>query len=352
MILAPERLSSHLARGVASLYLIAGDEPLQQMEAADAVRRAVREQGYTGREVLHVDKGFDWSGLGAAAGVRSLFAERRLIELRLPGGRPGEAGGKALRSWAENPPEDCVLLIISGKLDPAARRSRWFQALDRAGVVVQAWPLKPVELPAWIERRMQGRGLQASPEAVALLAERVEGNLLAAAQEIEKLHLLYGARRLGVEAIVAAVGDSARFTVYELVDSALAGDGVRCVRILRGLQGEGVEPVLVLWALSREIRQLEGMALELARGDAMEQILQRYRVWEQRKAVVRAGLRRHQTLHWQQLLRRASRIDRMIKGADEGNPWDELLQLVLLVAGKQLFRKRSAMGSVPRQSAK
>lgn len=344
MILSPGRLQAQLDQVVAPLYLIAGDEPLQQMEAADAVRNAVRARGFTGREVLHAGKGFDWRELGAAAGMRSLFAERRLIELRLPGGKPGDAGARALRAWAENPPEDCVLLIVSGKLEPSARCSKWFQALEKGGVVVQVWPLKPAELPVWIEKRLRARGVQATPEAVALLAERVEGNLLAAAQEIEKLHLLYGERRLHPEAIAAAVGDSARFTIYELVDSALAAEAARSVRILRGLQEEGVEAVLVLWALSREIRQLEGMAVELADGVPLEQLLHRHRVWEQRKPLIREGLRRHPVRRWQQLLRRAARVDRVIKGAEEGNPWDELLQLILSMAGRPLFAGRRMRG--------
>ncbi len=337
MILSGEQLAGQLARNLAPIYLVAGDEPLQQMEAADAVRHRAKEGGYASREVFRVEKGFDWGELKAAASMRSLFAERRLIELRLSGSKPGDKGGKALRAWAETPPEDCILLILGGKLDPAVRRSKWFQALDKVGVVVQIWPVKPAELPAWIERRLLAKGQQASSEAVSLLAERVEGNLLAAAQEIEKLHMLYGERRLEVEEIATAVADSARFTVYELVDSALAGDEVRAVRILRGLRSEGVEAVIVLWALAREIRLLEQMAVELACGASLEQLLRRYRVWEQRKPVVRKGLQRHPFGRWQQLLRRAARIDRLIKGVEKGNPWDELLQLILLVAGRRIF---------------
>ncbi len=338
MRLRPEQLPGQLARGIAPLYLIAGDEPLQQAEACDAVRSAVRAQGYAGREVLNVESGFDWSRLGAAAGTLSLFAEKRLLELRLPGGKPGDAGGKALRAWAEQPPQECILLIISGKLEPSARRSKWFQALERAGVVVQIWPPRLEQLPGWIRQRMQARGVRASQEAIALLAERVEGNLLAAAQEIEKLHLLYGERQLGPQEIAAAVADSARFSIYELVDSALSGDAGRSARILDGLRGEGVEPVLILWALSREIRQLEEMATGLASGTPLEQILVQQRVWEQRRPLLRAALQRHPASRWRQLLRRAARIDRVIKGAERGSTWEELLQLVLLMAGRRLFR--------------
>ncbi len=339
MKLRPERLAGQLARGLAPIYLITGDEPLQLAEASDMVRDAARAQGFSGREVFSVESGFDWSRIAAAvAGELSLFAERRLVELRLPGGKPGDSGGKALRAWAENPPPDTILMIIAPRIDAAAQRSRWFRALEQAGVVVQIWPLGRDRLPGWIQQRMRARGLRASQEAVALLAERVEGNLLAAAQEIEKLHLLYGDKQLGPREIAAAVADSARFNIYELVDSALSGDAARAVRTLRGVRGEGVEPVLVLWALSREIRLLEEMAGELESGAAPQQVMGRHRVWEQRRPLVRKGLERHPRRRWQQLLRHAARIDRVIKGAARGDAWDELLQLVLAISGRPLFR--------------
>ncbi len=331
------QLTNHLAGELAPIYLISGDDPLLLNEASDAVRSAARARGFGGREVLCVERGFDWSGFTAAASELTLFAEQRLIELRLPGGKPGDAGGKALRAWARNPPDDCLLLIVSAKIDASAQRSKWYQALEQAGVVVQLWPPRPGELPGWIRQRMQARGMQAGPEAVALLAERVEGNLLAAAQEIDKLHLLYGEKPLELPDVVATVADSARFNIYELVDSALAGDLPRTVRTLRGLRGEGTEPVLVLWVLVREIRLLEGMALELERGASLDQVLRQQRVWQQRKPIVRQGLQRHNRLRWQQMLRRAARIDRLVKGVDKGNPWDELLQLVLIMAGVRLF---------------
>ncbi len=331
------QLTNHLAGELAPIYLISGDDPLLLNEASDAVRSAARARGFGGREVLCVERGFDWSGFTAAASELTLFAEQRLIELRLPGGKPGDAGGKALRAWARNPPDDCLLLIVSAKIDASAQRSKWYQALEQAGVVVQLWPPRPGELPGWIRQRMQARGMQAGPEAVALLAERVEGNLLAAAQEIDKLHLLYGEKPLELPNVVATVADSARFNIYELVDSALAGDLPRTVRTLRGLRGEGTEPVLVLWVLVREIRLLEGMALELERGASLDQVLRQQRVWQQRKPIVRQGLQRHNRLRWQQMLRRAARIDRLVKGVDKGNPWDELLQLVLIMAGVRLF---------------
>ncbi|MFQ5488684.1 MAG: DNA polymerase III subunit delta [Gammaproteobacteria bacterium] len=333
MKLNARQLPRQLESGLAPLYFISGDEPLLVQEACDLVRRHAREQGCSERIVIHAESGFDWNSLLQEASGMSLFAERRLLELRLPGGRPGEAGGRVLQAYGEQPPPDNVLLIISGKIDAAQQRSRWFKALEQAGVVVQVWPLTARELPAWIEQRMRGAGLRPQREAVLLLAERVEGNLLAAVQEIEKLRMLHGAGPLGVDEVLAAVADSARFDVFALVDSALAGDGRRAARILGGLRREGVEPVLVLWALGREIRSLAAMAALLAGGTGLEQVLARQRVWEKRKPLLRQALQRHDRRRWQHLLRRAAHLDRLIKGQAAGNIWDELLQLSLEVAG-------------------
>jgi len=331
--LSARQLPRHLEGGLAPLYFISGDEPLLVQEACDLVRRHAREQGCSERIVMHADSGFDWNSLLQEASGMSLFAEQRLLELRLPGGRPGEAGGRVLQAYGEQPPPDNVLLIISGKIDAAQQRSRWFKALEQGGVVLQVWPLSPRELPAWIEQRMRGAGLQPQREALQLLAERVEGNLLAAVQEIEKLRMLHGTGPVGVDEVLEAVADSARFDVFALLDGALAGDGRRTARILAGLRREGVEPVLVLWALGREIRSLAAMAAQLAGGAGLEQVLARQRVWEKRKPLLRQALKRHERGGWQQLLRRAARLDRLIKGQAAGNVWDELLQLSLEVAG-------------------
>jgi len=306
----------------------------------DAVRTRARERGCSERLVFNVETGFDWNALLQARDSLSLFAEQRLVELRLPTGKPGDAGAKALREYADRPPEGDVLLVIAGKIDKDAQRSKWFTALEQAGVVVQVWPLKAAQLPDWIERRMCARGLQPTSEAVTLLAERVEGNLLACAQEIEKLLLLHGTGTVDGAAVTTAVADSARYSVYDLVDRAMAGEPVATTRILRGLQGEGEQPTLVLWALAREIRSLAGMADELRRGGALDQVLFKNRVWENRKPLVRNTLKRSSLQRLQRLLRLAGRIDRVIKGAATGNVWDELLQLALGLAGVAVVRRR------------
>jgi DNA polymerase-3 subunit delta len=335
MQLKPEQLDAHLRKQLAPVYFISGDEPLRVMEAADAVRAAARTRGYDEREVLSVEAGFDWGRLHSAAGSLSLFCERRLVDLRLPGGKPGDAGSKALRAWAERPPEDTVLLVTAGKLDPGARKGKWVQALDGAGVIVFVWPLDAQQYPSWVKTRMQQRGLEPTTGAVTLLAGRVEGNLLACVQEIDKLYLLRGSGPVDAEDISAAVADSARFDIFGMVDAALAGEGARSIRMLQGLQGEGTPPAVVLWALAKEVRQLVAMARQVSSGQAVPKVLAQYRVWQNRKAVVGKALQRlaRQGGDGGRLLRRCALVDRVIKGQAAGNAWDELLQLLLLLAG-------------------
>lgn len=328
-----DQLAGHLQKGLQPIYLLSGDEPLQLMEASDALRRHARESGYSEREVMHVESGFDWNSLLAASSSMSLFAEQRLIELRLPTGKPGREGGAVLADYAANPPPDTLLLIISGKIERQSQNSKWYKVLDSAGAIMTLWPIEPQALPGWVSQRMRSRGMQPTPEAAQLLAERVEGNMLAAAQEVEKLLLLYGESEISADQVEEGVADSARYDVFELVDTILLGDVPRTTRVMQGLRGEGVEPILVLWALLREIRAMVQMAAEMARGLGAEQAMAGQRVWEKRKPPVRAGLQRHNLNRWQLLLRRAGRIDRMIKGVEAGNPWDELLQLALLMAG-------------------
>lgn len=333
MRIKPEQLAQHLSQSLAPIYLIAGEDPLLVGEAADAVRARARELGHATREVLDAGASFDWSGLQQSADSLSLFAERRLLELRLPEPKPGAAGAKVLEAYTDNPPADTVLLVITGRMDKATQNSRWVSALERVGVVVILWPISPQQLPGWIAQRMRRKGLAPDSEAIAVLADRVEGNLLAAAQEIERLHLLHGAGRIDGQMVAASVADSARFDVYKLADAALEGDTVRCCRVLRGLRAEGVEPILVLWALTREVRALASMAYDVAQGANSGRVVAAHRVWESRKRLVGAALRRGDAGQWQRLLQRCARIDQMIKGLAAGRPWEELELLLLAMSG-------------------
>ncbi len=322
-----------MQRALTPVYLVCGDEPFQMDESCAAIRAAAHARGYTEREVLTANKDFDWNTLWQVAHSPSLFATRRLIELRLATGKPGAAGGAALLEYTSGPGADTLLLVIAPKLDAQTQKSKWFGALEQAGVVIQIWPVEAKALPGWIGRRLATRGIQASSEVYGLLAERAEGNLLAAAQDIEKLYLLYGASKLDMEQAAAAVADSARFDIYDLVDAAASGDIARAARILNGLRDEGVEPVLVLWAVARELRSLAGMAYESEHGARLEQIYTKYKIWEKRKPIVQRALQRHNTRVWHGLLQRAARTDRIVKGLASGDAWDELSALSLAMAG-------------------
>ena len=333
MKLRPEQLAAHLNKTLAPVYFVCGDEPLLVAEACDAIRARARAAGCAERLVFNVESGFDWGALLQARDTLSLFAEQRLVELRLPTSKPGDAGSKTLIEYVARPPEGDVLLIAGGKLEKESQRSKWFTALEKSGVVVQVWPVDAVALPGWIAARMRAKGLRPSGEAAALLAERVEGNLLACAQEIEKLLLLHGEGPVDAEAVAAAVVSSARYSVYDLVDRALAGEAAQCARVVRGLRGEGEEPVLILWALAREIRALTRMRAALAQGQPPEKVFADNRVWDKRKPLVKAALKRHRLVAWQALLQEAGVADRVIKGAAAGEVWDVLLQLTLRLAG-------------------
>ena len=244
MKIRTDQIQQHLQQGLQSIYFVSGDEPLQVMEATDALRHAARQLDYTEREVMDVDSHFDWNQLLDVGNSLSLFAEKRILELRMPTSKPGKSSSQVLVEYAQRHEDDAVLIISSGKLESSTKNTKWFKTLDQLGVVIQCWPVAVHELPRWIEQRMHQKGLKPTAEAVSLLADRIEGNMLAAAQEIDKLYLLYGESTVGMDEVASAVADSARYNIYDLVDSALMGDVVRTSRISSGLKNEGVEPVL------------------------------------------------------------------------------------------------------------
>lgn len=333
-----DQLESHLQKDLKPVYLVTGDEPLQHAEATDAIRAAARERGHTAREVFEAGGDFDWNRLGEAADSLSLFADRRLVDLRLPSGKPGREGGAALKAWCERPPGDTVLLVAAGKIDPQSRKSAWYRAIDGVGAVVPVWPIELAKLPGWIERRMRERGLEPSAEAVKLLAARVEGNLLAAAQEIDKLVLLGGTGPVDAERVAEAVADSARWSIFDLADAMLAGEPARVARIVNGLRAEGAQPPMLLWALHRELNQLAAVAARIEAGTAPAAAMKAAGIWDRRQPLVGRALRRFDAAGWSALAARCGRLDRLAKGAAEGSVWDELLECVLTAAGARLPR--------------
>jgi len=331
------RLGSHLEKTLVPVYLIAGDEPLQQMEAVDAIRAEAQRQGFSERQVIHVESGFDWSLLEGEAAAMSLFAEKKILDLRMPTGKPGREGSKAISNYLQHPPEDNLLLIQTGKLDRSSMSTAWVKAIDKVGVVMQIWDLKPADTLRLIAERLQRAGFQAERDAVRLLTERVEGNLLAAVQEIEKLRLIREPGLLSVGDIVAAVADSARYDPFELADAALMGDARRVLKILRGLEGEGVHPNVILWALTRDIRVLADYSALQADGHSPQAALQG--VWKNRQSMLHRAARRFDADGWAGLLRHCARVDRVAKGIGEGNAWEELLQLALNLAGQPVLEQ-------------
>lgn len=336
--ICPDQLANKLAQGLLPIYFIHGDETLLVNECADAIRAEARAQGYSDRQVFTYESGFDWNRLLVASDSLSLFSALRILELRIPNGKPGQEGAKILREYAQRPPPDTLLLIVSGKLEPAARKSKWVQILEQAGVGIPVWPIEAKQLPAWIGRRMQVHGLQAHADALQVLADRVEGNLLAANQEIEKLFLLHGPGSLDLDTVTELVTDSARYDIFGLVDKALAGDVVQVQRTLSGLRAEGVEPVLILWALSREIRLLATMARKIAKGSTRAEVFASHRIWDKRKPLIENAMSRIRGRQWWSLLQQCAWLDRVIKGRAAGNKWDELLQLTLQLAGLDRVR--------------
>ncbi|MFK7831417.1 MAG: DNA polymerase III subunit delta [Congregibacter sp.] len=333
MRLYPEKLDQDLQRQLRRVYLVSGDEMLLVQECADLIRAAARRAGCGERRVLDAsESGFGWQDLLQDANSLSLFAEQRLLELRIPNGKPGSEGSKTLCEYLAQTESEDVLLIVAGKIDKASTNSKWYKAIDEAGATVQVWPVKAEELPRWLERRAQSMQIHIERDALGVLAERVEGNLLAAVQELEKLRLIAGDQLITAERVADTVGNSARFNVFGLLDTALAGRSDDSLRMLQGLRAEGAQPPALLWGFVRELRQLRGLTQLVATGRPPTQALAEARVWKSRQSILQAALGRHNTQSIESLLTLAARIDGSVKGYADGNPWELMEWLVLGLA--------------------
>ena len=333
MQVRPEQLAGHLARGLKPVYLVTGDEPLQFNESLDAIRAAAREQGFAERTVLDADAGFDWSRLAESAASLSLFAEQRLIELRLPSGRPGAEGARALAAFAAGAGPDVTLLIGAGRIEARAKRSEWYRALDRAGACIEVWPKERSALPGWLRERARARGLSASSEAIEELADRCEGNLAYGAQTIERLALLVSGRRIEIDDVLDGAAHGARFTSFDLVDATLAGNAPRALLVLAGLAAEGEAPPAIIGALAWQVRTVIRIGRDLERGATMDDALRPFPAWRRRRGAVAAALGRSPVGEWSGRLAALARLDAMSKGAEAGDEWDGLRRLMLDFCG-------------------
>ncbi len=333
MKLSGDNLPGALARQLGRIYLVSGDEPLLVNEAADAIRAQARAKGFTERELHVVERGFDWQALLGQSRAMSLFAERKIIEIRMTNPTPGEQGANAIIELAEQPDPDTLILVITGKLDGRTMNARWVSAIDKQGTVVQIWPIDLARLPGWIRERLSRHRLVADAAAAALLAERVEGNLLAAHQEVEKLALLLPSGPLTSETILEAVADSARFDVLQLGEAAMRGKTARALRILEGLKGEGVEPTIVLWAINKDLQWIARAHELMANGQSADGAMNALYVWKPRQPAMKVALARLSGRAIKDMIVAAERADRAIKGALRTDPWVEFERLVAALSG-------------------
>jgi len=339
MKLTSDSLAASLGERLLPAYLVSGDEPLLAGEAADAVRASARAAGFTEREVHFIERAADWDEVRAAAGNLSLFGSRRVLEIRLASGKPGVAGNAALVALLARSDPDTLFLILAPRLDRDAQNAEWVRAVEARGGWVQVWPVDAQRLIGWLKARCRKLKLEASEEALAILAARTEGNLLAAYQELLKLTLSAPTQVISAQEVLASVADSARFDVFQLGEAALAGDAPRALRMLAGLRAEGTEPTLVLWALNRSLRDVWQAR---AGGGAQPA------PWQRQGVALAKAVQRAPRLSFTALARRAERADRMIKGRAPGDAWDELALLAADICATPALPQTMLPGAVAR----
>lgn len=340
MKIKAEQLARNLKNNSLPVIWLSGDEPLLLQESADLVRAWYRDQGYVEREIFNVERGFNWSEFLQAGGNLSLFGERKIIELRLAASKLDEAARTALQSYIDDANPDFLILISSPRLEAPTLNTKWFKAIEAHAIVVQIWPINRDGLADWLQQRLLREHISADPQALQLLVDRVEGNLLAAMQEIEKLKLLANPEQdaqipLDANTVLQVVADNSRYTAFQAIDAALLGDIARAQKILVGLQAEDQAPQAVLAAIMRELRSLQPMVQKKEQGQGINAIIQSSRVWFNRKRAVGAALQRLSSRDVWVLLERARLADQAGKGMRQDNPWDHLSMLLLGLAGKQ-----------------
>lgn len=337
MSITPDQLPNQLKKQLAPLYTIVGDELLLAQEAADAIREHARLQGYTERHVFSVEARFDWSNLQRWNHQSSLFGERRLLDVRIPSGKPGKEGGAAIEALCHALPADTITLVTLPRIDRQTQTTKWFKTLEQSGVMIAVDPLERTRLAQWLQQRLGQQGQQVTPDTLQFLLDKVEGNLLAAQQEIKKLALIYPPGLLSFEQIRHAVLDVARYDVFNLAEAMLAADSVRYARILQGLQGEGIPPPLILSTLAEPLRNLLHIHQALKTGKPLAQAFKDAHIWRHQQKTMTSAIKRTSPRLLVQALMHAANIDRIIKGVAPGDSWNELLQLGLLIANGPSF---------------
>jgi DNA polymerase-3 subunit delta len=337
-------LPQHLKRGLAPLYFVFGEEPLHHQESVDAIRAEAKQQGYTERDIFEITAHFEWGNLLQSLDSQNLFSEKRLIECRLLEGKIGKTGTDTLNILANSLLEQNILLFTAGKIDSKTQTSGWFTTLDRKGQVIWARTLSSDEHLQWLKTRCVAAGFQPTADAIQALLERTEGNCLAAAQIIEKLNLLHPntqsinpatLQTLTLKDVLELVEGDARFSLYDLVDTVLSGSLSRTTRIFSSLKNEGTDPILILWAIARELRAIIPLARQIKSGSSEREVFNQHGVWKRREALIRQCIQRFSLLQLHHFLTKAKNIDDILKGRIPGNGWSELLMLCLTLAGLQ-----------------
>ena len=338
MKIRADQLAKHFSNQTPQpAYLLSGDEPLLMQEACDTIRSAARQLGFTEREVFQVEPGFDWNDLLESANNMSLFGDRKLMELRFNKAKIDDKGKKALSHYMENPSPDNLLLISFPKLDKRFTSTQWFKTLETQIAFCQIWPINEKQLPQWIRGRLISAGYQPTNEAVELLAERVQGNLLAAAQEVEKLTLFINPGPIDDAMIESCVSDHARYNIFDLVDQAVQGNLSQALKMLNFLKASGTEPTLILWALAKELRTLEAVSHQVENGMAPAKAFRDNRVWDNRKPLLQKALGKLNSRDFQYGLRLAGAADHTIKGLAPGEPWNYFEDILLTLAKRPML---------------
>lgn len=334
MRIQTKQLDQILKQNLLPVYLVTGDEPLLVQEALDSIRLASKQAGCDERKILDVDRKFNWSSLNEEANCLSLFAEKTLTELRLDKSKPGIPGGKAIQQYCQHLPEDKILLISSTKLTAATLKSKWCAAIDKVGGIIQVWPINLNEMPQWISQRARKMGLEIDQDAIALLSDRLEGNLLAAQQELEKLKLLATGKVIDTETVLSSVSDSAKYDIFNLTDACLSGNAKLAVKIVSSLRIEGLESTYALWALTKEVRTVYALQHALRKNQAPQTVFKKLGIFQKRQTPLMQTAKRHKPASLQRLLDQCKQTDDLIKGAEKGlSPWDMLLEISLGLAG-------------------